>query len=254
MNKEEFRKHGNPKGTEYYKVHELLNQWKKDNNIPDNIQCVVHHRNDTEECRKYNDEHYEIYGCNLDGTFEYGKYVVFMTNAEHNTYHHKGKTLSSEQKAKLSETNKGEKNGFYGKKHTEETRQRLREIALGRKLSEETKQKIKAFWKDHKNGFYGKRHSEEAKRKISEAHKGKKLSEETRKKMSEAHRGEKNHSYGKRLSEETIQRIKDVVSQQAKNDSLHYHKYKANNGTLSWYEFRKLFHNNDPQVMQYLNK
>lgn len=187
MNKEEFRKHGNPKGVEYYKVHELLNQWKKNNNIPDNIQCVVHHRDDTEECRKYNAEHYEIYGCNLDGTFEYGKYVVFMTNAEHNTYHHKGKTLSSEQKARLSEMNKGEKNGFYGKKHTEETRQRLREKALGRKYSEEA-----------------------------------------------------------------IQHLRDVCIKQLKNDALHYHKYKANGGNITWNAFRKLFHNNDPQIMQYL--
>lgn len=37
----------------------------------------------------------------------------------------------------------GEGNPFYGKKHTEETKQRIREYRLGKKLSEETKLKIK---------------------------------------------------------------------------------------------------------------
>lgn len=221
MNKEEFRKHGNPKGAEYYKVHELLNQWKRNNNIPDNIQCVVHHRDDTEECRKYNTEHYEIYGCNPDGTFEYGKYVVFMTNAEHNTYHHKGKTLSNEQKAKLSEANSGEKNGFYGKTHTAEVRQKIREKALGRKITEETKQKLR-------EANIGRKHTEESKQKMREG------------------------CLRRKYSEEMKRHIRDAISQRMKNDGLYFRKYKENNGDLPWNEFRKLFHNNDPQVMQYL--
>lgn len=115
MNREEFVKHGKPKGIEYYAVHNLLDHWKNDNNIPDNVQCVVHHRDDTEECIKY--------------------------NAEHNTYHHKGKIISDAIREKLSLANSGEKNGFYGKSHTEETKQKIREFAKGRKPSEETKQK-----------------------------------------------------------------------------------------------------------------
>lgn len=38
---------------------------------------------------------------------------------------------------------RGEGNPFYGKKHTEETKQKIREYRLGKKLSEETKLKIK---------------------------------------------------------------------------------------------------------------
>lgn len=38
----------------------------------------IHHLRDTEEQRKYNDLHYEYWGFNQDGTFEYGKYVILL--------------------------------------------------------------------------------------------------------------------------------------------------------------------------------
>jgi len=59
---------------------------------------VIHHLRDTEEQRKYNDEHYELWGHNLDGTFEYGKYVVFVTKEEHDSYHQS----SDETRKKIS--------------------------------------------------------------------------------------------------------------------------------------------------------
>lgn len=90
-----------------------------------------------------------------------------------------------------------------------------REAHLGKKASEETKQKLREALTGEKNGFYGKKHSEESRKKMSES-------------------------------------LKVIVSKQMKNDALHYHKYKANGGDISWNVFRKLFHNNDPQVMQYL--
>ncbi len=40
---------------------------------------------------------------NLDGTFEYGKYVVFWTKEHHNEYHH----CSEETRKKRSESLKG---------------------------------------------------------------------------------------------------------------------------------------------------
>jgi len=64
----------------YTKTREIQKslQYNKDPNA-----VVIHHLRDTEEQRKYNDEHYELWGHNLDGTFEYGKYVVFVTKEEH---------------------------------------------------------------------------------------------------------------------------------------------------------------------------
>ena len=56
----------------------------------------------------------------------------------------------------------GEKNGMFGKHHTEETKKRMSEKLKGRKLSEETKRKIGEFHK-------GKIYSQETKNKISKA-------------------------------------------------------------------------------------
>lgn len=96
-----------------------------------------------------------------------------------------GKTLSAETRRKISERNSGENNGFYGKCHTEETKQHISTVLkdqykngrinamagvrrygkdaprYGAKLSEETKRKIA----DSVRGFT---HTKEAKQKMSE--------------------------------------------------------------------------------------
>lgn len=80
------------------------------------------------------------------------------------------KQMSDEQKRKLSDAHKGKNAGknhyFYGKHHTEETKEKIRQASIGRK------------------------HSDESKRKISNANKN--PSEETKRKMSEARKGDKN--------------------------------------------------------------
>lgn len=127
-------------------VQELLHQWKIDNNYT--CKCVVHHRDDTEECRRYNEEHYELWGFNEDGTFEYGKYVVFMTRSEHRGYHNKDLRTFSQQRnkkisiahfgdrnvakrpdvrAKLSESRMGNKNPMYGKHMSQSAKEIVRE-------------------------------------------------------------------------------------------------------------------------------
>lgn len=83
----------------------------------------------------------------------------------------------------------GEKNGMYGKHHSQESKQKNSEAHKGLQVGE-------------KNGMYGKHHSKETKSKLSEAHKGKHHMQETKTKMSESHKGEKNHNYGKHFSEE----------------------------------------------------
>ena len=119
-------------------------------------------------------------------------------------------------------TQSGENNGFYGKKHSEESKEKMKELKLGikfinrksvdekckkemsernkgKKLSEETIDKIRKANKgriksdeERKNiskGKIGKPRSEETKKKISEKLKGRKLSKETCEKISKAFKG-----------------------------------------------------------------
>ena len=70
--------------------------------------------------------------------------------------------------------------------HSEQTKEKMRQSALGRKLSDETKEKIRQASKGNKNCL-GRHHTEEAKRKNREAHLNTthEVSDETRKKISE---------------------------------------------------------------------
>ena len=98
-----------------------------------------------------------------------------------------GHIVSEETKKKVSIALKGKYTGekafAYGVKRTEEQKQHLREIHLGKK------------------------HSEETKKKISEAHKGKRMSDEAKKKISETNKGREPWLKGKHLSYETKNKI-----------------------------------------------
>ncbi len=100
----------------------------------------------------------------------------------------RGTKASEETKAKMRVVHSGEKNGFYGKNHTEETKRKNAEAHIGKQAmlgkthSEETRKKISEALTGQ-----GRPHTEEAKKKISLAHIGKKQgspSIETRLKLS----------------------------------------------------------------------
>lgn len=144
MNNKEYLEHGKPQKPKV--VIDNFKRWKKENNITE--RCAVHHRDDTEETRKYNSEHYERWGCNEDGTFEYGKYVIFMTQADHARYHHKGKAVSEATRIKMSASKAGSNSPMYGKHHSEETCTKISannaHYWYGKNLSEEHRAKISA--------------------------------------------------------------------------------------------------------------
>ena len=103
-------------------------------------------------------------------------------------YKHRDETIQ-----KMQENRIGEKNQFFGRTHSEQTKKIISEAKkaepsrpwLGKRMSEETKKKIS----ESLRGRAGIKHTEESRKKMSLAHKGKKQappSEETCKKLSES--------------------------------------------------------------------
>lgn len=250
MNKTEWRRGNNwrrDKHTKYYEhVQKLLKDWMIENNI--NEPCVVHHRDDTEECRKYNNEHYELWGHEADENgdirFEYGKYVIFMTRAEHASHHHTGAKRSKETCEKISASNKG-------KIISDEQRAKLRAANIGKHPTEETRKKLSIAHSGSNHPMWGKHHTDETKNKISVAHKGKHLTEEHKNKLSVANTGKvrtqemrekyriantgpKNPNFGKT----TPDAVKEKMRAAHKAYSLLWNVYKNNNGILSFSKFR----------------
>lgn len=116
----------------------------------------------------------------------YGNHVLA---GENNPFY--GKTHSDETKNKIGEIHKGNQY-MLGHHHTEETKRKLSEwnkehpnqYWLGKHLSDETKKKLSESHKGKPGTMKGKHHTDEAKRKVSEANKGRKRSEENKRNQS----------------------------------------------------------------------
>lgn len=273
--------------TYYNKSHQLMKQFNINNNTN---KTEVHHLMDTPEQIAYNCEHYEMWGHNLDGTFEYGKYVIFVTRKEHSAIH----KISKDTRKKLSNANKGHivspetrkkiSIANTGKRHSEETKRKISENStkpnLGKHLSEETKKKISESEK-------GKVIEDWHRKRISEANSGKVLSQETKNKMSESKKGCKNPRFGKpgtmlgrKQSEESRKKMSDsqngktlseehkrnisksckgkVLSEEVKQKqaatrsyiSSLYWEYKNNGGPLKWPAFMSAIKRDESFILQ----
>ncbi len=141
----------------------------------------------------------------------------------------KGSRHSEESKEKLRQANLGKKasdeakikmsQAHLGHECSEETRDKIRKALLGKKRSPETIEKMKLF-----------RHTKESRRKLSESHKGKKLSKETRRKISLSLTGKKHSDEsrkkmslaqtGRKHSEETRKKLS--ISHMGNKSSLGY--------------------------------
>lgn len=79
-----------------------------------------------------------------------------------------------EYKKKRSLANSGKNNPMYGRKHSEETKNKIRENKSYESYKTESfRKKQSELNTGDKNGMYGKKHSEESKKKMSENSKGK---------------------------------------------------------------------------------
>lgn len=107
---------------------------------------------------------------------------------------HIGTHLSDEHKQKISEALKGENNPNYGKKMSDEQKRKLSDAHKGKHTGKDNsfygKHHTKEIKEKIRQARIGNKHSDETKRKISEANKN--PSDEVRKKNSDAHKGDKN--------------------------------------------------------------
>ena len=156
-------------------------------------------------------------------------------NECHNLSQMKGSVLTKISKQVFlcrSCRNKGERNGFYGKHPTEET-----------------KRKISESLKGDKNPFYGKHHTEETKQKISKSNKGRLKGDKNpmygvnvydyikkrdgedaviklKMKISESLKGDKNPFYGKHHTEETKQKIREFCLREERLSIIKSEEYR----------------------------
>jgi hypothetical protein len=119
--------------------------------------------------------------------------------------------LKEEYSRLQSEKYKGIGNGMYGKHHTVEAKEKIRQANIGNKITDEQKAKITASKKGKKrqpfstewlekltesnrgerNGMHGKMHDEETKKKIGDKIRGRKQTEEEKRRRGLANIGKK---------------------------------------------------------------
>lgn len=112
----------------------------------------------------------------------------------------------------------GEKNHFYGKTHTEESKKKISLIHKGKTINEKTKLAVS---KRHKNvplseehkekirkSLTGIKRTEDQRKKISDSKKGKPITEKQKKEHSIRMTGEGNPNYGMKTSPEKTEKIR----------------------------------------------
>lgn len=154
----------------------------------------------------------ECYNCRTGGDNEYAQ------------------SKKTREKISISRIGKytGEENHFYGKTHTEESKQKIGAASIRRKHSDETRKKLSEMGVGkrcgEKNPMFGKILSEERKQKISEINKGYKHSDEAKLKISAKNKGlKRNEDQCKRYSE----------AQKGKKYSMERVEQMRNNNILS---------------------
>jgi len=107
-------------------------------------------------------------------------------------------------------SNPGEKNGMYGKTHSQEVKDFISKNNKGREITKERRKQLSEQTTGAGNPNYGKHrpHTEEEKDIIRLASKKMWESEEHRKNMSIKHQGQSNGFYGKTHSEESLEKMR----------------------------------------------
>ena len=90
------------------------------------------------------------------------------------------------------------------------TKEKLRQLNLGKKHTKETKEKLRQLNLGKNNAMYGKKHTEETKSKIGKKSLGRThiVTEETKEKIRQTKIGSKNPMYGKPITDEHRAKLK----------------------------------------------
>lgn len=144
------------------KADHLQNAWNKYGE--ENFDFILLHEiisNTEEECKNKLDEleiHYIKTWKLLNRDLGYN---IADGGGASNNFAGKTKEEMIEIKSKMSNSHKGKHNGFYGKHHSEYSKNKISNSKKGKYVGES-------------NPFYGKKHSDSSKNKVSESKKGKK--------------------------------------------------------------------------------
>jgi hypothetical protein len=236
---------------------------------PNPKATVRHHLMDTNEQIEYNTNHYEMWGFNLDGTFEYGKYMIFVTEEEHHKIH--CTCDDTNKKRSLAMSNLWSTSEFRDKItaaiNTDEVKSKISEASIkmweNDKIRSQIISAIKTLWttdeykqkqhyaqlgkhcKEH-NGmygrcgedhpFYGHHLSEEHKKAISEAQKSRYRTYTEREKISESLKNSNKHPWrGCKMPEEHVKHKKEIMDTVKRL----YYLYKNKHGSLDWNNFQR---------------
>lgn len=110
-----------------------------------------------------------------------------------------GKKISPYHKRCVLCSKMGKNNPFYGKKHSQKTKEKISVSHIGKKLSEQSKEKCK-----------------QASMNFYQSEDGAKYKKEKSKQMS----GEKHHLYGIGHTKETVEKMKRLAKERIKNETL----------------------------------
>jgi group I intron endonuclease len=155
-----FVTHKSRLNTGKHKSRHLQSAWKKYGS--DSFEFSILEEVADESVLIFREQHYlEVY---KSYDREYGYNICRFAN------NRKGVKNSEETRKKISRSNSGEKHYNYGKRLTEETRQKISDSMKGKLKSESTKLKMSRARK-------GVKFSEEHKRKLSEAARNRKKNE-----------------------------------------------------------------------------
>lgn len=100
-------------------------------------------------------------------------------------------------------TGSGDKNPFFGKRHTEETKKTIREKRKLQTFSEESRVARSLAMTGEGNHFFGETHTEESLKKIRAVSRA-----QDKSKCGRDTSGEKNPFFGQKHSEETLQKLR----------------------------------------------